>query len=278
LAEDTDALAQLAGFEDPDTAFTLLSRWRSAHADALVVVDQFEELFTLNLPETQARFARLLARLTGEAGVHVVLALRDDFLMRCHEHAGLAPVFGELTPLGALTRDALGRALVEPAARLGYRFEDAALVDEMVDSVEGARAALPLLAFAVSRLWERRDRDRKVLTRAAYEEIGGVAGALAQHAEATLDRIGAARQDLVRDIFRTLVTAHGTRAVADRDELLSAFPDRAAADAVLRMLVDARLLTSYEVDGREGEPQRHRVEIAHESLLKAWPRLVRWQM
>ena len=103
----------------------------------------------------------------------------------------------------------------------------------MVESVEGARGALPLLAFAVSRLWEKRDRERKLLTRAAYEEIGGVAGALAQHAEATLDRIGAERQAMVREIFRNLVTSHGTRAVAEREELLSLFPERKAAEEVL---------------------------------------------
>ena len=103
---------------------------------------------------------------------------------------------------------------MEPAKARGYRFEDEALVGEMVESVEGARGALPLLAFAVSRLWEKRDREKKLLTREAYEEIGGVAGALAQHAEATLDRIGAERQGMVREIFRNLVTSQGTRAVA----------------------------------------------------------------
>ena len=137
----------------------------------------------------------------------------------------------------------------------------------MVEAVEGARGALPLLAFAVSRLWEKRDRERKLLTRAAYEEIGGVAGALAQHAEATMDRIGAERQGIVREIFRNLVTAQGTRAVAEREELLSAFPERQAAEEVLRELIDARLLTSYEVEGKEGEASRHRVEVVHESLL-----------
>ncbi len=169
LAGDAEALGQLAGFEEPDTAFALVSRWRQAHADALLIVDQFEELFTLNPPETQARFASLIARLAGEADVHVVLSLRDDFLMRCHEHACLGPVFDDLTPLGALSQAGLRRALVEPAARLGYRFEDPALVEEMVACVEGTRAALPLLAFAVSRLWERRDRKRRILSRSAYE-------------------------------------------------------------------------------------------------------------
>ena len=104
-----------------------------------------------------------------------------------------------------------------------------------------------------------------------------MAGALAQHAEATMDRIGPERQTIVREIFRNLVTAQGTRAVAEREELLSAFPQRKDAEEVLRELIDARLLTSYEVEGREGEPSRHRVEVVHESLLKAWPRLVRWQ-
>src|SRR5262249_57635468 len=74
-----------------------------------------------------------------------------------------------------------------------------------------------------------------------------------------------------------LATAQGTRTVQDHEELLSALPDRAAGEQVLQQLVGARLLTSYETEGREGEPSRHRVEIVHESLLTAWPRLVRWQ-
>jgi WD40 repeat protein len=278
LAASPDALRKLAGFDDPATAFDLVGGWRRSWGEALLVVDQCEELFTLNPAEAQQRFAALLGRLAREADVHVLLSLRDDFLMKCADHEALARVFESLSPLPALSAESLRRALEEPARKRGYRFEDEALVAEMVEAVEGARAALPLLAFAVSRLWEERDRERKLLTRAAYEEIGGVAGALAQHAEATMDRIGAERQAVVREIFRNLATAQGTRAAADREELLSVFPDRKAAEGVLRALVDARLLTSFEVEGKEGEPSRHRIEIAHESLLKAWPRLVRWQM
>jgi WD40 repeat protein len=181
---------------------------------------------------------------------------------------------------------------VQPALKCGYRFEDESLVDEMVGAVASERGALPLLAFAASRLWETRDRERGLVTRAAYGEIGGVAGALARHAEATLERIGAPRTPVVREIFRNLVTAQGTRAVRERDELLSLFAsDRAPAGApgsasprarrdeaegVLDALVDARLLTSYERAGEGGESHRE-VEIVHESLLAAWPRLVRWQ-
>ena len=82
----------------------------------------------------------------------------------------------------------------------------------------------------------------------------------------------------MRELFRNLVTAQGTRAVAERGELLSAFRDeRPAAEEVLRQLIDARLLTSYELESAEGQPGQRRVEVAHESLLTAWPRLVRWQ-
>jgi hypothetical protein len=277
LAGDAETVRELLRFDEPAVAFDVVSRWRSGHGEALLVVDQFEELFTLSPVEVQERFAGLLGRLAREADVHVLLSLRDDFLMKCADHEGVAKVFESLSPLPALSREGLRRAVAEPAKALGYRFEDEVLVAEMIESVEGARAALPLLAFAVARLWEKRDREKKLLTRQAYEEIGGVAGALAQHAEATMDRIGPERQTIVREIFRNLVTARGTRAVAEREDLLSAFPQRKDAEEVLRELIDARLLTSYEVEGREGEPSHHRVEVVHESLLKAWPRLVRWQ-
>jgi serine/threonine protein kinase/WD40 repeat protein len=277
LAGDLEALERILSVDDPAVAFDLVSRWRKGRGEALLVVDQFEELFTLNPKEVQERFGAFLGRLAKDGGVHVLLSLRDDFLMKCADHDPLAKVFESLSPIPALSRDGLARALVEPARKRGYSFEDEALIGEMVDSVEGARGALPLLAFAVSRLWEKRDREKKLLTRAAYEEIGGVAGALAQHADTTLDRIGPGRQGMVREIFRTLVTSQGTRAVAEREAVLSLFPERKAAVEVLGALIDARLLTSYEVEGAEGQPSLHRVEIVHESLVKAWPRLVRWQ-
>ena len=284
FTHDMAAMQEFLRFEQPDVAVGLVTRWRRRHEHALLIVDQFEELFTQNPKEVQAAFASLLGRLVLEADAHVVVSMRDDFLIHCHGHEALAPAFSDLTPLGPLGESALRRALVQPALACGYRFEDEALVEEMVDAVRGERGALPLLAFAASRLWDLRDRERGLLTREAYRQIGGVAGALAQHAEATLERIGASRTPLVRELFRNLVTAQGTRAVRERDELLSLFEGtsasdgggRAEAEAVLKTLVDARLLTSYERTGEAGE-SRHQVEIVHESLLSAWPRLVRWR-
>ena len=272
---------------------------------AVLVVDQFEDLFTLNQTEVQASFIALLRRLVDAADIHVVLAMRDDFLFQCEAFPEIAPVFDGLTPLGPPRTDALRRAITEPAARRLHRFESERLVDQMIAEVEDQRGALPLLAFAVRRLWEKRDQENRVLTEEAYDNIGGVAGALARHAEATMGEIGHERLPIVREVFRNLVTAEGTRAVREIRELLSVFdgigkegmkpsstniaprsthqsvgagftPARDAAEEVLDRLIDARLLTTFETNDDE-ELSTRRVEIVHESLLANWPRLVRWQ-
>jgi len=278
MASEADVMDLLLRFDDPDVAVEVLARWRGRGDRALLVVDQFEELFTQNSVEVQQRFAVLLGRLVLEADLCVLLSMRDDFMIRCRDFEALEPTFADLTALPTLTGKALRRALVQPATKCGYRFEDDELVEEMLAEVEGERGALPLLAFAAARLWEKRDRDDGLLTRTAYQDIGGVGGALARHAEATLDRIGVDRQPVVREIFRNLMTAEGTRALREWDEVISVFdePQRESAEDVLRQLVDARLLTSYEVRAEETEPTR-RVEIIHESLLSSWPRLVGWQ-
>ena len=280
FAGDADAVRELLRLDDPEAALAILRRWRGRHAETLLVVDQFEELFTLNDDATQRRFAELLGRAAVEADVRVLLSLRDDFLVRCHEHAALQPILADLTVLRPPTGAALRRAVVQPALLCGYRFEDEDLAAEMIEAVARERGALPLLAFAAARLWDERDRASGLLTREAYARIGGVGGALAQHAEATVERIGTDHLPVVRELFRNLVTAQGTRAVRDYDELLSVFGERRAeAETVLRALIDARLLTEYRERAaeRNGGAKRRRVEIIHESLLTAWPRLERWQ-
>jgi WD40 repeat protein/DNA-binding winged helix-turn-helix (wHTH) protein len=251
---------------EPGETLALLKQWRRAHTEVLLCVDAFEELFTLNDEDTRTRFSELL-RQAVDSGVHVVLAMRDDFFVHCRDYPGLEGVFDEVTPLNPPQGPALRRALVEPAKRCGYRFEDEALLTDILAEVTNEKGALPLLAFAAARLWEKRDRSRSLLTRKAYVEIGGVGGALAQHAEGTLAAIGEEREPVVREILRNLTTAKGTRAAHEREELLSVFEDREGASTVFQKLIDARLLTSTD---RE-------VELVHESLLSAWPRLVRWQ-
>ena len=150
--------------------------------------------------------------------------------------------------------------------------------NEMLEEVSEERGALPLLSFAAARLWEKLDRENLLLTRSAYNAIGGVSGALAQRAEELLDGLGNERHETVREIFRNLITAKGTRASRDLEELLSVFDLTARTrKTVLRTLIDARLLTSFELPSRESHPASHRIELIHESLLSHWPRLVRWQ-
>jgi WD40 repeat protein len=270
-------MRRLAAGED-NAIVEVFADWRKEQDEALLIIDQFEELFTQNSEDDQARVATLIRSLVLDADIHVMLGMRDDFLLQCHEHEALAPVFSELTPLRPPVGGALRRAVVQPALRCGYRFEDEELADEVLAEVEGERGALPLLAFALAQLWERRDREKGLITRQAHRKIGGVGGALAKHAEATVARIGEEGLPILRELFRNLVTAQGTRAAWGVDELLTVFEEeeRDRSRRILNELIGARLLTSYEVETDDG-PGRQQVEIVHESLLERWPRLVRWR-
>ncbi|MEE4272069.1 MAG: serine/threonine-protein kinase, partial [Thermoanaerobaculales bacterium] len=223
LTGDAETLELLVDSDSSATIVEAATRWRNRQDQALLVIDQFEELFTQNSSEEQSRFTGLIGRLAVDADVRVLVAMRDDFLLHCNRHEALRPLFANLTPLDPPTGSALRRAVTQPALKCGYRFEDDELVEEILSEVEGERGALPMLAFAASRLWEKRDRETGLLTRQAYHDIGGVGGALARHAETTVDKIGVERIPIVRELFRNLVTAEGTRAVREWDELLSVF-------------------------------------------------------
>ena len=162
VASDSEALRQLVPFDDPEVRTTFLRAVAGGARRTLIVLDQFEELFTLNPSRRRRRGSSRCSRGSStRPSVHVLLSMRDDFLMRCHDHPALAPVFLKLTPLGPLTHDGLRRAVVEPAGKQGYRFEDDELVEEILVGGQGDTGRLPLLAFAVSRLWERRDREKQ---------------------------------------------------------------------------------------------------------------------
>jgi hypothetical protein len=165
---DTEAMRQLLRFEEPDVALTIIEQWKRRHEQVIIIVEQFEELFTLCPEEVQARFVELLRRFVIEADAHVLLSMRDDFLSHCN-HPALAPLFSELTPLHPLTTAALRRALVQPALKCGYRFEEEKLVEEMIAEVSEERGELPLLAFAAAQFWEHRDRERGLLTRSSHQ-------------------------------------------------------------------------------------------------------------
>jgi WD40 repeat protein len=230
-----------------------------------------EELFALGAPaEERERFAAALVAAADGAGgrVRVVLCLRDDFLARAE---ALGPLRGRLaSALTVLVTPApaeLRRIVLEPAERAGYWFEDEAVVDEMVAAIADRPGGLALLSFAALAWWERRDRERHLLPTAAYRRLGGVAGALASHADALYSGMPASAQRAARDIIRQLVTAEGTRAALPAADLVRlAGP---GGEQALDGLIAGRLLVARDdVDGDA-------VELAHESLIEVWPLLRR---
>ena len=262
---------------DADTLGQVLRRCASVNGvTLLLVVDQFEELVTVCADVTEREhYAELLARAarTPEDGLRVVLTLRDDFLIRVQAIPALRERLPQgLQLLSTPAPDDLMRIVTEPARREGYVYEDTDLVKEMVQAVQHQASALALLSFTASKLWDLRDRGRKTLTRKAYAALGGVGGALAHHAEATLSSLSEPAQALVREAFRHLVTAEGTRAILTRRQMLELLGSSSLAEQTLEALIQARLLTASE--GTDGED---RVEVVHEALLGSWPRLVKWR-
>lgn len=244
---------------------TLQARLPEPDQELILVIDQFEELLTLCPdPEERAEYARRLCEIADQEHCKVILTLRDDFLLRARE----LPFLGQrlqqsLELLSTPQLPDLVRILTLPALRSGYDFDDPSLPQEIAREVEGKAGALPLLAFTAFKLWEK--RHKRTMRRSDYLAMGGVAGALAQHAEETLAQMTPDEIELVRLIFDKLVTSEGTRALVKRSELIELLgPDV----RVLERLISARLLSV-----REGEE----IELAHEALLVAWPRLVRWR-
>ena len=240
----------------------------------LLIVDQFEELITLCAdPQERKQYAEALvaaARSVHEP-VRVVLTLRDDFLIRVQQISALRERLAPgLQLLATPALEDLQRILAEPIRRLGYSYDDDALPRLMAEQVAQQPGALALLSFTATKLWELRDRRLKRLTRKAYEALGGVGGALAHHAEETLSALSEPEQKLVRETFRHLVSAEGTRAILTRSELRELLGPQGLT--VVEKLIHARLLTASE--SATGED---RVEVIHEALLISWPRLVKWQ-
>ena len=265
---------------DPDALGVALENAAQARGDGasiLLVIDQFEETVTLcRTLDERNLYTQALARAARAEHPHVrvVLTLRDDFLMRVQQLPALQDRLAQgLQLLATPGRDDLMRIVSEPARRLGYSFEPPTLVETMADSVVDQPGALALLSFTAFKLWELRDRHFKHLSLKAYTSLGGVGGALAQHAEDCLMALSPEEQPLVREAFRHLVTADGTRAILTRRDLRQLLGNSRAGDTVLERLIQSRLLVASEGT----EEGLERIEVTHEALLSAWPRLVKWR-
>ena len=241
----------------------------------LLFVDQLEELFTLTEEHDEHRkFVRALsAGADDPAGpVRVIYTMREDFLGRLEaEQARVAPL-GRITVIHPPNADVLREVLEHPLRTVGYAFEDLGLLGEMVQAAGRDSASLPLLSFTAGQLWEQRDRKRRLITRAAYEEVGGVAGALAAHADRVLERLDPTGEAAVRSILLQMVTPEGTRRAVSRQDALEGLAQN--VEPILDRLIDARLVTVRRVRGEAGS--RVVLELVHESLIYTWGTLDRW--
>ncbi|MER6029878.1 helix-turn-helix domain-containing protein [Streptomyces sp. NPDC001851] len=240
--------------------------------DTVVVVDQFEELFTLcSDPAERAAFLDLLvSAVEPESRLRVVIAVRADFLSRCADHRPLAAALTDATfLLGPMGPAELRDAIVKPAVAAGLIVERT-LTARILQDVADEPGGLPLMSHALLETWRR--RRGRTLTLAAYEAVGGVHGALTRTAEELYTRLSPERAEVARRILLRLITpgegAQDTSRPAEHGELqaLSTTDQSADTASVLEQLARARLVT---LDG-------DMVHLAHEALITAWPRLQSW--
>jgi uncharacterized protein YjbI with pentapeptide repeats len=248
----------------------------------LLVADQFEEVFTLCTDRAlQAAFIQTLTSAMRQETprLTIVTTMRADFVEPWLAYGTLTQAIqSQAVYLGAMSREGLEAAIVQPAKRLKYGVEDRLLV-EMLKDVETEANSLPLLQFALQQLWVKRDKEQRRLTYGVYQQLGGVAGALEQKAEAVYLRLEAAGQgDWVRRVLLKLVrTGEGTKDTRQRrlkSELLDMgmdAPTRQNIESVIKALVDGRLLMSDRVNERDV------IDLSHESLIQRWQRLAKWR-
>ncbi len=298
-AHPLEALAAtLAHHEESVTAITALQQDLAAEPRALALaaqrllarngkrhlllfIDQFEELFTLcrQPAERETFINNLLAAVAPEAQqpMTVLAALRADFYAQCSQHAGLREwVSQQQEYIGAMSRDELLSAILQPAALGNWRIQEG-LVELMLDEVGGEPGALPLLSHALLETWSRR-RGRK-LTLSGYQESGGIQGAIAKTAETVFQqRLAPAQRPIARMIFLRLTelgaseNSPDTRRRVPFSELITRATDAPTLEAVLNILADARLITTGTLPPGDAKV----VEVAHEAIIREWPTLRHW--
>src|SRR6266498_2991105 len=255
-----------------------LDQDRAGSERLLILVDQFEETFTLCRDESErVSFIEKLLSLAQELSrrIIVVIALRADFYSHCAQYPLLRrAIAAEQEYIGQMTAEELRRAIEEPARQNGWEFERG-LVDVLLNDIGAQSAgepepgALPLLSHALLATWEH--RRGRTLTVNGYHASGGVRGAIAETAESVFsDQLNQQQQQLAREVFLRLTElgegTEDTRRRAALNELVRQPTEAMQLRAVLNTLAQARLITLNEDSA----------EVAHEALIREWGRLHKW--
>jgi DNA-binding CsgD family transcriptional regulator/WD40 repeat protein len=255
-----------------------LERWKLAingHAtsqdDVLVVIDQFEELYTLTEPGPRDEFVSSLVDDTrADARLRVVTALRVDFLDRPLDDPRLAPMLEDGTVLvPPLTPGELDSVIVGPAQHAGVRLA-AGLAALIATDVRDQPGMLPLLQYALTETFDRSDGG--ILTIDAYLQTGGVSGAVSRRAEQLYREGDEQEQAATQRLFTRLVVPGDATEDTGRRARLAELPDESEIATVLARFGAARLLT-FDRDPRTGVPT---IELAHEAIIREWSRLQGW--
>jgi|GEM_PF-235701 len=246
-------------------------------SELVLVIDQFEEVFTLVTDEAaRSHFLDLLytAVIAPRSRVRIIITLRADYYDRPLHY----PEFGELVrsrmeTILPLSAEGLERAILLPAERVGISFE-AGLAASIIQEIHYQPGALPLLQYALTELFDQ--RRGHLLTHEAYQAIGKTTGALATRAEQIYTELGTELEEASRQMFLRLVTlgegTEDTRRRVQRSELLAITADSDQMDEVIDTFAAYRLLTL------DHDPATHTptVEVAHEAILREWERLRLW--
>jgi len=243
----------------------ILQKHNSEHI--LLVIDQFEELYTLNPPAIQQQFIDFL--LTKPSNLTLLITLRADFLGYALSHEHFAKCFDAYRNkmLGNLGIQNLQQAIEEPALKLSIQFEEG-LIERIIQDVGIQTGSLPLLQFTLQQLWEKREQNK--LTHTAYEALGTVTQALTNYADEVYKRLSEEGQQQLRYLFVQMVRpgegTEDTRQVAFLKHL------NAAQREIIKQLADARLVVTSRIE-QTGEET---VEVAHEALIRHWQPLREW--
>ena len=235
----------------------------------LLVIDQFEELFTLtSITERQVYLQSLVAAVNHAPAFTLVITLRADFYGEALAYRPLSDLLqNAVYNLSSMSSAELEKAIALPAQKREIGFEQG-LITKLADSVEQQSGRLPLLEFTLTQLWSKQHHGW--LTHQAYAEIGGVQSALANHAEAVysqLDRVSRAKMPKIMTQLVQLGEGNEiTRRLATKDEVRPENWD------LVSYLADARLVMT----NRDPATQQETVEIVHEALISSWGRFKQW--
>ncbi|MGB3735211.1 MAG: protein kinase [Ilumatobacter sp.] len=238
----------------------------------VVVIDQFEEIFTGSSALDADGFLDALSVAVDDPSspLRLIATLRADYYDRPLEHPSFARILSDATVTATpLAPDELERAIIEPARRVGVEFEPG-LAARLAAETQGQPSPLPLLQYTLSELFDRRVGTEIPLV--AHDEIGGVTGALASRAEALYTEASDAQRRAVRNTFGRMINPGEASADLRRRVPVADLAGDPENDWVTTRYGAARLLT-FDRDVTTREPT---VEVAHEALLREWPRLAEW--